>query len=248
LQLIDGEMELFIITLTGKTIKLMVHPSDTMELVKSKIQNREGIPTHQQRLIFNGGQLEDGLTLVDYNIENQSRLHLVLRLRGGMYHNSTDAIGAQIRHDGVYLDFQFESCDGPPSLIPFEDIDNVETEAHLHAAILRTAILTLTEFPSGDFDIITHTGTTIDASSLKPSPFSRGVKSRPRLPPGFLDEHAVSVGEDGAVPQVLFSAPAPCDHACREQGRCERLRPIAACPYTISCAGIEGVHQEAHVR
>jgi len=78
-----GGMQLFVKTLTGKTVSIEIEEGESIEDVKAKIAEKEGIPAEQQRIIFGGQQLQDGKTVDDYNIGDDATLHLVLRLRGG---------------------------------------------------------------------------------------------------------------------------------------------------------------------
>jgi ubiquitin len=90
---IRGGMQLFVKTLTGKTVSIEIEEGESIEDVKAKIAEKEGIPPEQQRIIFGGQQLQDGKTVDDYNIGDDATLHLVLRLRGGLKNILDKALG-----------------------------------------------------------------------------------------------------------------------------------------------------------
>lgn len=154
----SNSFQLYVKTLTGKTITLEVTASSLVSDVQECIQHKEGILPDQQRLIFEGTELVEYVHLAEYNIKEASTLHLVLRLRGGMHHDSS---GAMLRESGVYVELM-QVGDTVRMLALDDTDDSVANEAQLHSHILRTTILNLVRFPE-NFDLKIETPTTFDS-------------------------------------------------------------------------------------
>jgi hypothetical protein len=121
---------IYIKTMSGKSVELEVNMWDTIESIKDRIFEKEGVPVDQQRLIFASKQLEEGHILSDYNVKNGSAIHLILRLRGGMHHETSNGGVVMISKSDVEVVLDYEDDEDE------EDAeDDEEFESNLNGSI-----------------------------------------------------------------------------------------------------------------